>query len=246
MATPAVDVRALTWRYPGDGRIALDALTLAVPAGARCLLVGRNGAGKSTLLRLLAGKHMVDADAVRVLGRPAFHDTSLSSRVTYLGSVFPFDVDVRVAEILSHRSSDPARRAELMRILEVDPEWHMHRVSDGQRRRVQILLALLAPAELLLLDEVTTDLDLIARADLLTFLASESTTRRTTIVYATHIMDALDGWITHVAMLDQGRLIHMSEVGDIAALAELRAAGTPSPLLRLIERWLRHPSAVPG
>jgi CCR4-NOT complex subunit CAF16 len=119
-------------------------------------------------------------------------------------------------------------------------------VSDGQRRRVQILLALLAPAELLLLDEVTTDLDLIARADLLAFLASESTTRHTTIVYATHIMDALDGWITHVAMLDQGHLIHMSEVGDIAALAELRAAGTASPLLRLIERWLRHPSAVPG
>jgi CCR4-NOT complex subunit CAF16 len=56
---------------------------------------------------------------------------------------------------------------------------------------VQILLGLLRPASLLLLDEITTDLDLLARIDLLSFLAEECRERGTTILYATHIFDAL-------------------------------------------------------
>jgi CCR4-NOT complex subunit CAF16 len=42
---------------------------------------------------------------------------------------------------------DPERRRELMRVLDIDPAWRMHRVSDGQRRRVQICLGLLKPPE---------------------------------------------------------------------------------------------------
>lgn len=46
---------------------------------------------------------------------------------------------------------DPKRRAKLMQVLDIDPEWHMHRVSDGQRRRVQICLGLLKPPEVRIL-----------------------------------------------------------------------------------------------
>ncbi|KAJ1339662.1 hypothetical protein BSLG_005695 [Batrachochytrium salamandrivorans] len=63
-----------------------------------------------------------------------------------------------------------ARCAELLDILDVDPNWHMHQVSDGQRRRVQIVLGLLEPWEVLLLDRVTVDLDVLVRTDLLNFL----------------------------------------------------------------------------
>ncbi len=42
---------------------------------------------------------------------------------------------------------DPARRARVMQVLDIDPEWRMHRVSDGQRRRVQICMGLLKPPE---------------------------------------------------------------------------------------------------
>lgn len=49
---------------------------------------------------------------------------------------------------------DPARREHLMRLLEINPQWRMHQVSDGQRRRVQVCMGLLKPYDLLLLDEV--------------------------------------------------------------------------------------------
>jgi CCR4-NOT complex subunit CAF16 len=230
---PAIEVRGFDFRYPNDDRPVLRDVQLTVPAGARCLLVGANGAGKSTLLFVLAGRYLVDGEQVKVLGCPAFHDTSLTARRAFLGGNFPFDVDIRVEEILArHQGLDAARRDKLVEILDVDPKWRMHRVSDGQRRRVQILLGLLRPSEVLLLDEVTTDLDVIARGDLLAFLREESETRGLTILYATHIFDGLESWATHIAHLDGGRVRLMAPLSQVPEL-------TGATLLRVVEGWLR-------
>lgn len=83
------------------------------------------------------------------------------------------------------------RCSELLDILDVDPGWHMHEVSDGQRRRVQIVLGLMAPWQVLLLDEVTVDLDVLVRSELLKWLKRETEQRKCTILYATHIYDGL-------------------------------------------------------
>jgi CCR4-NOT complex subunit CAF16 len=176
---------------------------------------------------------------VRVLGTSAFHDPALSSRIEFLGGRFPFEVDLRVDEILARQIDvDPARRARLIDVLGVDVGWHMHAVSDGQRRRVQLLLGLMRPREVLLLDEITTDLDLIARQDLLAFLREESELRGTTILYATHIFDTLDRWATDIVYVVAGKV--MLDV-PIAALAELAT----QPLVSIVERWLRRDMRKP-
>jgi CCR4-NOT complex subunit CAF16 len=235
-AAPVIEVRDLRFAYRGDPREVLCGVTLTVQPGRRVLVIGANGAGKTTLLRILAGKHMVDRDRVRVLGMPAFHDPTLSGRIEFLGGRFPFDVDLRVDEILARQIGvDPARQDRLIDVLGVDLGWHMHAVSDGQRRRVQLLLGLLRPREVLLLDEITTDLDLIARQDLLAFLREE--TERggagpTTILYATHIFDLLDRWATDLVYLVAGKIVVDA---PIAALPELAGA----PLVAIVERWLR-------
>jgi CCR4-NOT complex subunit CAF16 len=235
---PAIEVRGLDFSYPEGDRV-LAGLDLAVPPGARCLLVGANGSGKTTLLTLLAGRHLVSDAAIRVLGRPAFSDTSLVAEVSFIGGQFPLDVDVSVAEMLARRQADPARVARLLQVLAIDRRWRMSRVSDGQRRRVQLLLGLLWPYRLLLLDEVTTDLDVIARGDLLHFLRDESQERDTTIFYATHILDGLEQWATHLAYLAQGRIQLMLPLAAITELTELQDARAPAPLLKLVDRWLR-------
>src|SRR5205814_6669716 len=115
---------------------------------------------------------------------------------------------LRVDEILAHQQGlDAARRDRLIDVLGVDLEWHMHEVSDGQRRRVQLLLGLVRPRDVLLLDEITTDLDLVARQDLLEFLREESEQRGTTILYATHIFDTLDRWATDLVYLVAGKVV---------------------------------------
>ena len=239
MPAPVIAVRDLTFRYRASERIVLDHLDLAIERGARCLVIGANGAGKSTLLRVIAGKHLIDPDAVRVLGWPAFHDPRVSGAVELLGGRFPFDVDITVDEILERRRDvDPERRDHLIQVLGVDRGWHMHAVSDGQRRRVQLLLGLLRPRQILLLDEITTDLDLLARQDLLAFLREESTTRATTILYATHILDSLDRWATHLVYLVAGVVKVAAPLDAIAELAATRAHST-EPLLAMVEAWLR-------
>lgn len=68
----------------------------------------------------------------------------------------PYQADIPVKEMmLKLQEAHPDRRDELMKVLEINPEWRMHQVSDGQRRRVQIMLGLLRPFSLLLLDEIT-------------------------------------------------------------------------------------------
>lgn len=228
---PAIEVRDLDFRYASGEQLVLTEIRLALPAGSRCLVVGRNGAGKSTLLEILAGRRMIPPAAAQVLGRPAFHDTSLSRRVSYVGGSFPFDADMPVSEILqAHRSADPRRLERLVETLGVDLGWRMSRVSSGQRRRVQLLLGLLHPVEVLLLDEVTTDLDLLARLDLLALLRSESVATGVTILHATHIFDRLDGWATHVLHLERGRVRRFVHVEELS--------GSQS-LLETVESWLR-------
>jgi len=228
----AIEIRGLTFSYPGAPAPVFSDLSLAIPRAARCLLLGANGVGKSTLLRLVAGKHLIRPELVSVLGRPAFHDTDLAGEVAFLGGPFPFSADIRVGEILAARAGvDPARRARVLGILEVDPAWRMHQVSDGQRRRVQLLLDLERQLRVILLDEVTAELDVLARADLLSFLREESESAGTTIVYASHVLEGLAAWATQVIFLSPGRL---------RCCAPISAVLQPGDsLLALCERWMR-------
>lgn len=134
---------------------------------------------------------------------------------------------------------DPVRRDALVELLEVDLEWSMMRVSDGQRRRVQLVLGLLHPFHCLLCDEVTVDLDVCARLDLLAFFKRETEERGATIVYATHIFDGLEAWPTHVAYMEDGVMKVCDSVGNVPELFGGGMVGSQSRLLATMEEWLR-------
>jgi CCR4-NOT complex subunit CAF16 len=85
----------------------------------------------------------------------------------------------------------------------------------------------------LLLDEVTVDLDVVARMDLLEFFKEECDQRGATIVYATHIFDGLETWATHLAYIQDGELNRLSKMTDIEELK------TSPNLLSVVESWLR-------
>ena len=128
---------------------------------------------------------------------------------------------------------DPDRRDRLIRLLDIDLNWRLNKVSDGQRRRVQIAMGLLKPYKVLLLDEITVDMDVVGRLDLLKFFEEECDERGATIIYATHIFDGMEKWATHLAYLENGRMIRGGPAGEIKELHN----GTK--LLTIVESWLR-------
>lgn len=255
----AVDVNNLTFEYPSslpdpDARKVLRNLNMKLQRGSRCLLLGANGAGKSTLLRVLAGKHLTKPEeAVKVMGTDAFRDLKLNMSRAYLDTQWgmrtvafagygcPLQADIRVGDMMQKlQATYPERRDELLEILGVDLDWRMHKVSDGQRRRVQLLLGLVRPFDILLLDEVTTCLDVIVRQDLLFWLRKETETRGATVVYATHIFDGLDDWPTHIHFLTRkGDTGFQGSLQEIELYNQLRKEGHPSPMLKIATTWLR-------
>lgn len=158
----------------------------------------------------------------------------------------------------------------------VDTAWRMHEVSDGERRRVQIVSGLMAPWEVLLLDEVrtrqkptrtlaervadaatcslyqvTVDLDVLVRSNLLEFLQQECKERGATVLYATHIFDGLDGFPSHVAHIQLGQTTQPEPIpwpivsedvpgvpsGVMEEMEKPNRAG--SKMLALALRWLK-------
>mmetsp|Transcript_7999 Transcript_7999/g.10222 ORF Transcript_7999/g.10222 Transcript_7999/m.10222 type:complete len:342 (+) Transcript_7999:192-1217(+) len=250
----AVEVKDLTFAYDEKSPATLSGLNLELKNGSRCLLIGANGSGKSTLLRILSGRHLTKPDgAVRVLGLNSFRDTRLNFHRAYLdcdwgmrtvafaGCGVPLMADIPVhGMMVKLQESFPERRDELVEMLGIDLNWRMHQLSDGQRRRVQLLLGLVRPFKLLLLDEVTVSLDVCVRQDLLKWLAKESDERGATIIYATHIFDGLDDWATHLFYLtDDGNCGWQGRMSDLEVYNKLKAENHPSKMLAIADHWLR-------
>ncbi|OEU20138.1 P-loop containing nucleoside triphosphate hydrolase protein [Fragilariopsis cylindrus CCMP1102] len=237
------------------GMNVLHNLNLKLKTGSRCLLIGANGSGKSTLLRILAGRHLTQHQGgdVKILGLNSFRETKLNFHRAYLntdwgmtsmafvGASVPLCADIPVRKMMEKlQNSYPERRDELVRMLGIDLDWHMHQLSDGQRRRVQIMIGLVRPFKILLLDEITTSLDVCVRQDLLQWLVKESEERGATILYATHIFDGLDEWASDLFYLtNKGKCGWQGRMEELELYQQLQRDNHPAKMLAIADHWLR-------
>ena len=184
---------------------------------------------------------MAPTGTVNIAGVDPFKDGL--EGVTYLGLEWVLNpivrTDIDVPTLLASVGGNyySTRRDELVEILDIDLSWRMHAVSDGERRRVQLAMGLVRPWMILLLDEITVDLDLLSRSNFLGFLKRETESRACTIVYATHILDNLAQWPTHLVHMHMGRVkewgsLKRFDVGGIKS-------GGNSQLGELVLKWLK-------
>ncbi|KAK2743111.1 CCR4-NOT regulatory complex component [Onygenales sp. PD_40] len=237
-----IHVHGLNYNFP-DGSNGLTDIHIDLPRGSRTLLIGANGAGKTTLLRLLSGKRLAPNGTV-LIGNVDPFKHGLEG-VTYLGvewvlnPIVRTDIDVPTLLASVGGNAYPARRDELVEILDIDLNWHMHAVSDGERRRVQLAMGLLRPWNLLLLDEITVDLDLLSRWNFLEFLRRETVSRGATIVYATHILDNLAGWPTHLVHMHLGKVRDWGAMEKFDVEGAERVSSGNSQLGEIVLGWLK-------
>jgi len=166
--------------------------------------------------------------------------------VTFLGTEWALNPVVRGDIVVSafldsvggYRYKE--RRDRLLDILDIDLDWHMHTISDGERRRVQLCFGLMADWDVLLMDEVTVDLDVLVRDDLLKFLKADSEARGATILYATHIFDGLNNFPTHVAHMHLGSFPTPPAAWPVTPTSPLASQFSPSTTLYGVAlQWLK-------
>lgn len=216
MTSAAVQGTGVTVRY--GGRVALNNSDFTLPSGATTALVGPNGSGKSTLLSAIAGLLPLARGSLSVLGR-APGDVSLASRVAYVlqSTVANESLPITVREVVTMaryagrgifgRLTAVDRRAVdvAMDLLEVSDlaDRHLRELSGGQRQRVLVAQGLAQQADLLLLDEPVTGLDLSSRERILDAVAAVRDDGGS-VVIATHDLDdaeradhvlLLAGWV---------------------------------------------------
>lgn len=212
-----IDCQGLSKRYGSS--LALDNVSLSLPAGEPIALIGPNGAGKTTLLSLLCGFINSSGGSVSILGRQP-GSQALSGRLACLPQDALLDPRLSVGRQLRSfaRLQGMSRReakADVERVLSTvdlleSIETKPADLSHGMRKRISIAQALLGSPELVLLDEPTAGID-PPNAKLIRDLIRQQS-GKTTFMVSSHNLDELERLCATVVYLEKGRLISVGPV----------------------------------
>src|SRR6185312_4073968 len=203
--------------YPGREGAAVDHLSLTVPAGEICVLVGPSGGGKTTALKLVNRLIPLTSGDIRIDGRSIDEQdvTQLRRGIGYViqnVGLFPHQtVEANIGTVPRLYGRDRKwireRARELLELVGLDPSYakrYPSSLSGGQRQRVGLARALAADPPLLLMDEPFSAIDPIVRARLQDeFLRLQREVRKT-VVFVTHDIDEAIKVGDRIAILRQG------------------------------------------
>ena len=212
---------------------ALDSMTLHVPRGGIHAIVGANGAGKSTLFRVLLGFETPTSGSAAILGCDSARLTpALRGRIGFVNEEHTLPAWMRVDEVTAmqrrqYSQWNQARYQEVIRNFNVLPEQKIAQLSRGERAGVNLALALAQSPELLVLDEPTLGLDVVAKRAFLEALMFSSLADESTIIYCSHQMEEIERVADNLIILERGALRHMSAPGEFCERVQLWVAEFP-------------------
>jgi osmoprotectant transport system ATP-binding protein len=216
-----LELRNVSKLYPGQGKPAVEELSLTVPAGEICVLVGPSGCGKTTLMRMInrmieptSGEILLDGRSVRDRS-PHQLRREIGYAIQQVG-LFPHlkikDNIAIVPKLLGwDRERIRARVDELLELVQLDPhdtrDRYPSQLSGGQQQRVGVARALAADPPLMLMDEPFGAIDPINRERLQNeFLRLQSEIRKT-VVFVTHDIDEAIKMGDKIAVLKRGGVL---------------------------------------
>lgn len=235
MSDPVAVVDSITVSY--GRRTAVAGVTFAVPRGSVYALLGRNGAGKSSLVRCLLGQQKPQQGRVQLFGRDAWRDrTELMERVGIVGEEADAPPDMRVDRIarfcrdLYARWDMAAFDARLKRFA-IPPRSRFGDLSKGQKKQVSLALALASAPELVILDDPTLGLDVVARKALFEEVIAELADRGITVLVTTHDLAGVETIADRAGILADGKLVLDEELESLKArFRRVRTAARPIAL----------------
>jgi ABC-2 type transport system ATP-binding protein len=224
-ASPSVRIDNVEHRY-GE-RVALDALSLEIASGEIFAFLGPNGGGKTTLFRLLSTLIPLQRGEIEIFDRSVKRNASDVRRM--IGVVFQapsLDKKLTVAENVRCQGQlyglvGPTlfkRQSAMLERFRLSDRANdrVETLSGGLRRRLDLAKGLLHKPRLLLLDEPSTGLDPLARADLWEYLEQVRRDDGVTVVLTSHLLEEADR-ADRIAILDRGRLVALGSPDELRA-----------------------------
>jgi ABC-2 type transport system ATP-binding protein len=214
-----IEARDLTKRY--GAHVALDRANFSVQAGRIVGLIGPNGAGKTSALRAILGLTAYEGQ-LKVLGREPFRErTELMRDASFIADVAVLPAWLRVDHAIDfvagvHPRFRRDRAVGLLAKTEITGERRMRELSKGMKTQVHLALTMAIDAKLLVLDEPTLGLDILARSAFYDALVNDYMDETRTILITTHQVEEVENLLTDVLFIDKGRIVLDSSLDDIA------------------------------
>lgn len=212
---------------------ALNQLSLRIPRGRIHALVGANGAGKSSLFRILLGFQSPTRGRASILGRDCsaltHHDRA---RIGFVNEEHSLPAWLRVDEVVAMQRRlyprwDEARYRSIVGHFHVLPDQRVRELSRGERAGVNLAMALAQNPELLILDEPTLGLDVVAKRAFLEAVLFSVDSSDCTIIYCSHQMEEIERLADNLIILERGELKHMSAPDEFCQRVSLWVAEYP-------------------
>ena len=213
MTDYVIDTRHLSKRF--GAKLALNDFSLQVAKGGVHALIGSNGAGKSTLFRVLLGFISPSSGSSTLLGEDC---TMLSpatrGKVGYVNEEHTLPGWIKVKALKTMQQSYyPQWKEEIYRNVianfDVREEQPVNSLSRGERAGFNLAMALAQSPELLILDEPTLGLDVVAKQEFLEALLFSSTLDMT-VIYCSHLMEEVEKLADDLIILENGKLKNQS------------------------------------
>ncbi len=215
-----ITLKELSFSYSRKKEV-LDRINLEVGSGHICGLLGKNGEGKTTLLNLLSGQILPDQGSCLVL-----EEIPSERNARFLQQIFLLPEEISMPEVTAieyikmYAPFYPTFRDDICKAcvesFEINLSDRLSKMSQGQRKKVAITLALAAHTPLLLMDEPTNGLDIPSKATFRRLVASLIDDNQTVII-STHQVRDLESLIDTVLILDQRQILlnkTLNEIGE--------------------------------
>jgi ABC-2 type transport system ATP-binding protein len=219
MTDNAISTERLTKVY--GKHYAVDGIELKVPRGAVYGYLGRNGAGKTTTIKMLLGLARPTSGAATVLGLdPQKQTTTLLERVAFASSAKQLYNHLTGAELIRFAASFSTlssiqKAEEYARRLEVPLDKRFGKLSQGNRSKLCLILALAQDSDLLVLDEPTTGLDPFMVDEVLRILIEDHANEGRTIFFSSHQLAEVEQICDWIGIIDRGRLLLEARLEDV-------------------------------
>lgn len=210
-------------RKYGD-TVALDGLTMSIPAGVVFGLLGPNGSGKTTSMRAIMGVTALDAGQINWNGRPIARQDR--KHFGYMPEERALYVDMRAAEHLEYfarlHGADKAearqRTADWLERLGLSDRAKdkIEGLSQGNKQRMQVANTLVHEPKVMMLDEPFSGLDPVG-IDFLASVLRDQAERGATVVFSSHQLDVVEHLCSEVAIVHKGRLVSAGSTRDLTA-----------------------------